>query len=861
MTNKRFAIITAAVCFSLPSTSAHASDIGQQIAGQVDATTYRHYLDNLLYTHYGDNRDGLYGDDHPLARANIVATLRSFGLQVEVQSFTSNYGTHYNVVATQTGLIYPDAYYVIGAHYDSVNNPGADDNASGVAGVMEIARVLSTYQTDYTIKYMAFDMEEYGLYGSWAYVSSHWTDDIRGMISMDMIAFRGTGYNCDLESVYSTSFPFRLAIQAAVYEYGNGLVPTLAPGYGGSDHYPFELGGHPACLLIESSYGTNPCYHQSCDAVDRPNYIDYAYACNMTRAIAGFLADHAVIHPEDCDNDGILDEQEIQANPALDCNGNHWLDICEPHGNEDCNGNEAPDLCDIFTGASQDCDLNGIPDECQPDCNSNNVADPCDLHDGTSADCDRNAVPDECQDTSADCNNNGIWDPCELGGPIFTENFENGLPAGWTTSGLWHVTDQCPRPNTCDATRWAYYGRDGSCNFDAGTTQGALTAAPITLPTSNLITLTYCSAYGGESGGAPSGYDAAWLTVNGDLIDDVGGDGPQYSWETRTVDLTAYAGETVVLAWRFDTRDSTVNESLGWQVTSIGINFAELHDCNRNLVPDSCDIASGASLDRDADGLPDDCEDCNNNGVSDTCEVPGGCAVADCASAPTCGQSPDCNNNGIPDLCGADDNCPPANLHWVQPPTPVSTTSISMEAFATDSFPLHYYFGASGTGSHPRNWGPSPAYTDAGLQVNRNYTYSVKAKDLSPLANETAAISASVATMIETPAALTLSDMTTTSIKVTAPGTFTRLNAAQSGLYFEVTTLGGVPVGGAQANTWVRTQSITATGLTQGVVYRFRVKARNYYGQNETPWYPATGYIRQLLLTRTQEPPPLFMGE
>ena len=776
-----------------------------------------------------------------------MATLQSFGLQVEVRSFTSSYGTHYNVVATQTGVAYPNAYYVIGAHYDSAGTPGADDNASGVAGVMEIARILSTYRTDYTIKYMAFDMEEYGLYGSWAYASTHWTDDIRGMISMDMIAFKGGGYGCDLESVYGSSFPFRLAVQAAVYEYGNGLVPTLAPGYGGSDHYPFEIAGHPACLLIESSYESNPCYHLPCDSVDRPNYVDYAYACNMTRVVAGFLADHAVIHPEDCDNNGILDDLEILADPSLDCNGNHWLDICEQHGNEDCNNNASPDLCDVFTGASQDCDLNGVPDECQPDCNANGVADPCDLSDGTSADCDRNAVPDECQDTSADCNNNGIWDPCELGGLIYTENFGNGLPAGWTTSGLWHITDQCPRPNTCNATQWAYYGGDGSCDFNAGNTQGALTAAPITLPASALITLTYCSAYGGEAGGAPSGYDAAWLTVNGDLIDDISGDGQQLAWETRTVNLAAYAGETIVLAWRFDTQDHTVNQGLGWQVTSISINFAELYDCNHNLVPDACDIASGASLDRDANGLPDECEDCNANGISDNCELPGGCAVGNCADAPTCGASPDCNDNGTPDECGTDDNCPPADLHWLHPPTPISTTSITMEALATDPFGVQYYFNATGVNAHSRTWDAAPAYTDSGLQVNRNYTYAVKARDLSPLANETAYLSTSVATMIETPAALTFSNMTQTSIKVTAPGTFTRLSASQSGLYFEVTTLAGAPVGGPQANAWVKTQTITASGLAPGVPYRFRIKARNYYGQNETPWYPATGHLRMTL--------------
>jgi hypothetical protein len=61
------------------------------------------------------------------------------------------------------------------------------------------------------------------------------------------------------------------------------------------------------------------------------------------------------------------------------------------------------------------------------------------------------------------------------------------------------------------------------------------------------------------------------------------------------------------------------------------------------------------------------------------------------------------------------------------------------------------------------------------------------------------------------------------------------------------TKLDGTPVGGAQANALVKTQTITVTGLTPGKTYRFRVKARNYCGANETPWYPAAGYVRQAI--------------
>ena len=186
---------------------------------------------------------------------------------------------------------------------------------------------------------------------------------------------------------------------------------------------------------------------------------------------------------------------------------------------------------------------------------------------------------------------------------------------------------------------------------------------------------------------------------------------------------------------------------------------------------------------------------------------------------------------------------------WTQLPTAASTTSVTMTANATDPSGVQYYFTATGVGSHSSGWISSATYTDTGMQVNKNYSYRVKARDQSPQLNTTADTeNVPVATMIETPTGLSFGTITTDSIDVNALGTFTRLSSNLSGLYFEVTTLGGTPVGGSQVNTWTQlslSQTATASGLTPGTTYRFRVKARNYYGQNETPWYPAVGYVEQ----------------
>ncbi|MBI5865259.1 MAG: M28 family peptidase [Planctomycetes bacterium] len=172
---------------SLPAASAAASEIGDEIAAQVSAAAWQHYLDDLLYTHAGNNRS-ITGPQHNLARENIVATFQSFGLAVERDEFVYASATYQNIIATKPGRLYPDQAYVIGAHYDSVGNAGADDDASGVASLLELARIFAQYDTAYTIKFCAWDAEEVGLRGSTAYVGERRDQLIRGMVQLDMIA-------------------------------------------------------------------------------------------------------------------------------------------------------------------------------------------------------------------------------------------------------------------------------------------------------------------------------------------------------------------------------------------------------------------------------------------------------------------------------------------------------------------------------------------------------------------------------------------------------------------------------------------------------------------------------------------------
>jgi hypothetical protein len=294
-------------------TPAAATGPGLAAADQVSEASYRDFLDNWLYTHVGDDRG--FGPEHDLARDNIVAFFEFYGLDVTLEPFPYGGDTYYNVVGTMTGTIQPDQEYIVGAHFDSVNNPGADDNASGTALVLEAARILTQYDSAYTIRFIAFDREEQGLIGSTHYVNDHFGDDILGMISADMVAYN-TGANAADIKCGNSSIALKNALVNAVAEYGDGLNAQPTGASGSSDHAPFEDAGYDACLVIED-WG-NPNYHQQTDNVDMPDYIDYALATRITRSVVGWLTDAAEV---DVPFDGLAFEYPNGLPDYLDPNG------------------------------------------------------------------------------------------------------------------------------------------------------------------------------------------------------------------------------------------------------------------------------------------------------------------------------------------------------------------------------------------------------------------------------------------------------------------------------------------------------------------------------------------------------------
>jgi subtilisin family serine protease len=144
--------------------------------------------------------------------------------------------------------------------------------------------------------------------------------------------------------------------------------------------------------------------------------------------------------------------------------------------------------------------------------------------------------------------------------------FNNGLPNGWSADSLWHVTSACSVGESCDGGSYAYFGKDANCRYNQGTWKGSLETT-ITLPEvaqSGKLEISYC--YTLQTEDAP-GLDTAKVYINGVQIDQAT-ESPN-TWTTRSADITAYAGQTVDLAFTFDTRDNIYNNFRGWQIDGI----------------------------------------------------------------------------------------------------------------------------------------------------------------------------------------------------------------------------------------------------------------------------------------------------
>jgi hypothetical protein len=267
------------------------------LVAQVSGERYSTNLRDHLFTHLGDSRGAAAGyvpsAQHEMVRELLKSHFTAYGLTVTEQE--TRVSGFFNVIGEKRGTTRPDDIIIVGGHYDSVGNPGANDNATGTAAIMEAVQVLSGQSFEATIRFIAFDLEEGGLIGSKDYVAAHPDANIIFMLNVDTIGQDGGNHRLAIDSPGAETM--KAALADAMIRHSGGVVPVVRTTGDLSDHLAFHDAGFTAFEVYNDDWWTqgDPYNHTANDSVDTPGYINDAFATMVTRGVVGFLAEQAVL--------------------------------------------------------------------------------------------------------------------------------------------------------------------------------------------------------------------------------------------------------------------------------------------------------------------------------------------------------------------------------------------------------------------------------------------------------------------------------------------------------------------------------------------------------------------------------------
>ncbi len=251
------------------------------------------------------------------AREYIEAEWSEQGYQVSLQWYATSGHPCANLEVARGGSSRPEQILLVGAHYDSVRgSPGADDNASGVAALLEISRLFAAVVPSVAVRFVAFVNEEApfflsGEQGSMMYARSARarSDDIRLMLSLEMLGY----YRADPGSqryppLFRRFYPDRgdflgfvsdfrsrrmMLRMARLFRAHSGFplehVATFrfVPGVAWSDHRSFWRHGYRALMVTDTAFYRNPHYHRAEDTPDKLAYPQLAHVTNgLFRSLA-----------------------------------------------------------------------------------------------------------------------------------------------------------------------------------------------------------------------------------------------------------------------------------------------------------------------------------------------------------------------------------------------------------------------------------------------------------------------------------------------------------------------------------------------------------------------------------------------
>jgi hypothetical protein len=222
-------------------------------------------------------------------------SFEAMGIPARIIEFTLDDKRGFNVEATLEGTQGKKHLWVT-AHLDSVYNAGASDDASGLVSILETAKALKESEAEQTVHFVAFDLEEIGLYGSSRYVDSV-VSDIRsqegekaiiGDINSDMIGYDEGRFEAVMGSCNQAG-PLDEAVRRAS-EAIDSPVNLTDDCLARSDHQNFWDAGFPALIITDGTkYDDYPWYHKSGDTVDKLNIPYVRSMIQLTAASAALL--------------------------------------------------------------------------------------------------------------------------------------------------------------------------------------------------------------------------------------------------------------------------------------------------------------------------------------------------------------------------------------------------------------------------------------------------------------------------------------------------------------------------------------------------------------------------------------------
>ncbi len=221
------------------------------------------------------------------------------GLDVKEDRFEWQGKPYRNIVAEKTGKTSPSRVLILGAHYDTVpGSPGADDNASAVSVLLEVARAIQSVPLNYTVRFIAFSLEEYDFVGSAHYAADlkKGEEEILGVICLETVGFTGSKQNYPpyISPKYYPNVGDFIAIIGnersehlleKVCQIFKTRVPQLpsefliVPKNGEtmeevrlSDHSTFWDHGFQALMITDTAFLRNPNYHLPSDRMETLNF-------------------------------------------------------------------------------------------------------------------------------------------------------------------------------------------------------------------------------------------------------------------------------------------------------------------------------------------------------------------------------------------------------------------------------------------------------------------------------------------------------------------------------------------------------------------------------------------------------------